>query len=425
MKNDLENRQTSQNLTEIEKQEANFSEDVIQDFTPETVNKFEENTTPKKNNYFNITTSILAILCLVFFASTAFLTVDKLWPAEINRRSASTKEEILNIIQTKYNGTVSTSQEQADGELAGLVSSLNDPYSQFIPKDKIADFQNGLNEKYSGIGIRFNRDGSRVFVTQIFTGGPASQSGILVGDELLKVEDKDVKNLSNDELGTAIRGKENSSVNITISSSGVEKALNLVRKNVQVDLVSLEVRDDVGIINIASFGDTSATKMGEVAAQVKNNPKIKKLVLDLRSNTGGLLDQSLQIASYFLAENSLFVKEAYKSDSKEEKTVKVENSLQDYPIIVATDSSTASASEILAAALRDDRNVKLVGQKSYGKGVVQQIFTLRSGDLLKVTIAEWITPAGNKINGKGLSPDIAVEIDKNSLDKAVEEVNKL
>jgi carboxyl-terminal processing protease len=189
-------------------------------------------------------------------------------------------------------------------------------------------------------------------------------------------------------------------------------------------MVSLEVRGEVGIINISTFGENSASKMMNVAAQVRSNQNIKKLVLDLRSNTGGLLDQSVLIASFFLPENSTFVKEVYKNDAKEEKTIAQSNSLENYPIVVVTDGSTASASEILAAALRDDRQVKLIGQKTYGKGVVQQVFTLRNGDLLKVTIAEWITPKGDKINLKGLEPDILVDLNKNSVDRAVEEILK-
>ncbi len=372
---------------------------------------------------------IFEVLTLVLIIAVGFFAVDKFYPAEINRQTANRKQEILNIIKNNYKGDVSTAAEQSNGELAGLVASLKDPYSDFIPKDKINDFQNGLNEKYSGIGIRFSRENSRVFVTQVFKNGPASLAGINIGNELLKVEDKEIKNLNNDQLANFIRGEENSTVNITISTSpkdqpAVEKKITLTRKNVQSDLVSLEVKDDVGVISITSFGDATGFKMGEIAKEIRSNSNIKKLVLDLRSNTGGLLDQSTIVASYFLPENSMFVKENYKNTTKEERTKKVENSLVNYPVIVAVDQSSASASEILAASLRDYRNVKLVGQKTYGKGVVQQIFTLSSGDLLKITIAEWLSPKGEKINGKGLEPDISVDIDKNTIDKAVEEINK-
>jgi carboxyl-terminal processing protease len=367
---------------------------------------------------------ILEASCLILFVFCSVLLVDKFWPAEINRQTASTKQEILNIIENKYTGTLPSKEDQAKGELAGLVASLQDPYSQYIPKDKINEFQNGLNEKYSGIGVRFSRETGKVLVTQIFKDGPASNGGIQVGDELVKVDDKSVASMTNEQLANAIKGEENSTVNITVLRSGLESSFKITRKNVQSDMVSLEVRGEVGIINISTFGENSASKMMAVAAQVRSNQNIKKLVLDLRSNTGGLLDQSVLIASFFLPENSTFVKEVYKNDAKEEKTIAQSNSLLDYPIVVVTDGSTASASEILAAALRDDRQVKLIGQKTYGKGVVQQVFTLRNGDLLKVTIAEWITPKGDKINLKGLEPDILVDLNKNSVDRAVEEILK-
>jgi carboxyl-terminal processing protease len=398
--------------------------DVVEEnINPSTIGKVEDS-----SSFFSLAknrkTLLLEASCLILFVFCSVLLVDKFWPAEINRQTASTKQEILNIIENKYTGTLPSKEDQAKGELAGLVASLNDPYSQFIPKDKINEFQNGLNEKYSGIGVRFSRETGKVLITQIFKDGPASTGGIQVGDELIKVDDKSVATMTNDQLASAIKGEENSTVNITILRSGLESSFKITRKNVQSDMVSLEVRGEVGIINISTFGENSASKMMEVATQVRSNQNIKKLVLDLRSNTGGLLDQSVLIASYFLPENSIFVKEKYKNDSKEEKTIAQSNSLQNYPIVVVTDASTASASEILAAALRDDRQVKLIGQKTYGKGVVQQVFTLRNGDLLKVTIAEWITPKGDKINLKGLEPDILVDLNKNSVDRAVEEILK-
>ena len=367
---------------------------------------------------------IFEILCTLLFITITFLAIDKYWPVEVDKQRANTKQEILNLIETKYKGNIPSAEDQSKGELAGLVSSLKDPYSEFIPKDKINDFKNGLNEKYSGIGVRFNRVGKEVFVTQVFAGGPASIGGREVGYVLLKVENKEVKNLSNNELGESIRGEEGTQVNITVVRSDLEKSYKITRKNIQSEVVSLEVRGEIGIISISTFSENSAEKMAKVAAQVVANTSIKKLVLDLRSNSGGLLDQSILIASYFMPEKSLFVKEAYKSQVKEERTVKVENSLEKYSVIIVTDQGTASASEILAAALKDNRQIKLVGQKTYGKGVVQQLSTLKSGDLIKITIAEWYTPKGEKINGKGIQPDISVDLDKNSLDRAVDEISK-
>jgi len=394
----------------------------------ESQNHFPQNESNESNGFFSLAknrrSQILEVSCLILFVFCSVLLVDKFWPAEINRQTASAKQEILNIIETKYTGDLPSKEDQAKGELAGLVSSLNDPYSQFIPKDKVNEFQNSLNEKYSGIGVRFSRETGKVLITQIFKDGPASNGGIQVGDELIKVDDKPVASMTNEQLANAIKGVENSTVNITILRSGLESSYKITRKNVQSDMVSLEVRGEVGIINISTFGENSASKMMTVSTQIRSNQNIKKLVLDLRSNTGGLLDQSVLIASYFLPENSTLVKEVYKTEAKEEKTIAQSNSLLDYPIVVVTDGSTASASEILAAALRESRQIKLIGQKTYGKGVVQQVFTLRNGDLFKLTIAEWITPKGDKINLKGLEPDILVDLNKNSVDRAVEEVLK-
>jgi carboxyl-terminal processing protease len=191
-----------------------------------------------------------------------------------------------------------------------------------------------------------------------------------------------------------------------------------VRADIKADLISLETNGKFAIITVSSFGEGLDKRMQEIAAEIKANSAIEKIILDVRSNTGGLLNESVDLISYFVQPNSTLVLEKSKNKNilgqfeiQKLASKQVKNSLVNYPVFILTDKFSASASEILAGALRDIRQSKIYGEKTFGKGVVQQLFPLQNGDFTKLTIAEWLTPNGQNIDKVGISPDVEVPID--------------
>jgi carboxyl-terminal processing protease len=332
------------------------------------------------------------------------------------------RSELLNIIDKNYLNKDYKPKDIETAQLKGIVGTLEDPYSTYFSNSEYTDFQNSLDEKYEGIGIGFNLKKEGYAVTKVLTNSPAEKTGIKLNDVLQKVDDVDITKLDFSVIGDKIRGKSGTSVKITILRDGQLVDFNVTRAALANDLVTLDVKNDVAVITITSFGNNVSNKFREIAQKVIADPSVKYLVLDLRSNTGGLLNEAVQIASYLQKPDQVVVNEESKQEEIQLKTTSKDISLESLPIVVVTDRFSASASEILAGSLRDNRGVKLVGQKTFGKGVVQSLFTLSNGDTLKLTIAKWLTPNGSEINKVGLEPDVKVLETEDSLQKAIETV---
>ena len=202
---------------------------------------------------------------------------------------------------------------------------------------------------------------------------------------------------------------DNSSSNLTNNSADFQiLSIEIQRAQIVGELIELEIRGETGIITISSFGDDLDKKMSKIASQIIANPQIKNLIIDLRGNSGGLLGQTVEVVSYFLNTGSVIVQEKSKTETKKLYSVVKNPNLTNYPLKILIDGNSASASEIMAAALRDNRGILLIGQQSFGKGVVQSVFNLSGGNKLKLTIEEWLTPNGLQINKNGLLPDKVV-----------------
>ena len=201
-------------------------------------------------------------------------------------------------------------------------------------------------------------------------------------------------------------------------------SLEIKREQIIGEIVELEVRGATGIITISSFGDNLDAKMKQIAQQIVANSQIKDLIIDLRGNGGGLLDQTVAVSSYFLAPNSLIVQEKSKKETQKLNSVPKSPSLSNYPLRVLIDGNSASASEIMAAALRDNRQIPLIGQKSFGKGIVQRVFDLGGGNKVKLTIEKWLTPKDFEIHKVGLTPDQIVPENEDILEFALKKPQK-
>jgi carboxyl-terminal processing protease len=379
--------------------------------------------------FFRIIQTFTVVLLLFVFSATAlYLNRDRLkFGMQTNQGSSqfeNRKAEILNIISKNYIDKEVDPKEVETAELKGIVSSLQDPYSTYFSETDYSNFQNSLDEKYEGIGIGFNQKKEGFVVTKVLTNSPAEKSGLKTDDIIEKVNDEEIKNIDFDKIGDKIRGKAGTSVKIGVARAGSPLDFNVIRAPIANELVTLTVKDDIGTIAITSFGNDVSTKFREVVQKVIDNKNIKYIILDLRSNTGGLLNEAVEIASYLQKPDQTVVIEKGKADQNKLITKQKNISLESYPTVILTDKFTASASEILAGSLRDNRRVKLVGQKTFGKGVVQSLFKLRNGDTLKLTVAKWLTPNGIEINKEGLSPDVKIFDTDDIVQKAIETVKK-
>jgi carboxyl-terminal processing protease len=365
---------------------------------------------------------ILITLCLFLLFTNITLLFDKFLskqntaPVKVVDKQSSL---IKKIIQEKSIEKIPTQEEYEIGQRKGLVSALQDPYSQYFTSQEYDDFSNAINQKYEGIGIRFEKQGGGFVVLQVFDKSPAKRQGVLKNDIILEVDGQNVSNLTVDQLASRIKGPQGTAVKLKLFRGEEFLEVETLREKIQIDLITFTQKNTTGIITISSFGEDAVKELDIIAAQIKNNPDIKDLIVDLRSNNGGLLDSAIDLSSYFLKPDSVIVKEKNKISEKTLKSKIVKNSLEEYPVRLLVDSFTASSSEIMAGALRDNRQIKLYGQKTYGKGVVQQIFEVGEKGLLKLTVEEWFTPSGSQINKLGLEPDVLVDIDEDSLELAL------
>jgi carboxyl-terminal processing protease len=335
--------------------------------------------------------------------------------------STLTEDEILRKINENYLREYPDAQTLADFKNKGIVESLGDPYSEYITAKEEKDFQANLNQRYKGIGIKLDKTEAGFIVAEVLLNSPALESGVKAGDGIIKVDDVLVTNqTTTSQLISKIRGEENTAVKIQFIRAGQALDISINRREIKSDLFKVDYKNDLAIIKLYSFGEGLDQRMQEISAQIKAKPEVKKIVLDVRSNTGGLLNEAIDVVSYFVPTNTLVLQEKSKASSKTDVrnlySTDKKNSLGNYPVFVLTDRFSASASEILAGALRDVRGAKIIGETTFGKGVVQQIFKLKNGDFVKLTIAEWLTPKGLTIDKTGLEPDIKIDPKKDILE---------
>ncbi len=381
-----------------------------------TVN-MEKNTKTLKLNSPLVGVLIGGLLLAITLVSILLFQSQNKLPITSNSRI---ENEIINLIQSESINELPETELINEGRLKGLISSLEDPYSSYLPAREEQDFNDSLNQRYQGVGIRFDETDDGFVVDRVFQASPAQEGGVLAGDILLKVNNEEVGEQSLAEVAEKIRGEENTQVELVFKRQESEYTANLTRRRIQTDLVYLTIRENLAVVEITSFGNDLDEKMNAIATTIKNNSQIQYIALDVRSNSGGLLNESVDIMSYFLPENSIVIREKTKDG---EKTIYSEfkaNNLVEYPLVVWIDQNSASASEIVAGALRDIREVKVIGETSFGKGTVQRIYSLSNGDKVRLTIAEWITPNRTEINEKGVEPDLQATTQEEYYDQTLQ-----
>lgn len=303
-----------------------------------------------------------------------------------------------------------------NGALKGMFANLGDPYTSYYPKDEFAKLMENLDGRYKGIGVTVSasKEGT-IKVIQVFEDSPAKEAGMKSGDIIKSVEGQEFDASELEEAVSLIRGEAGSKVKIEVirvsedKPEGEEIPMLVERRDVRVDTVytkTLKIADkNIGYLRLSAFDDITWDDFKEKYSKLKNSD-IDGLVLDLRNNPGGSLDVCLNIADTFLDEGVIVTTEDKKGNVITEKS---DADMDDLPMVTLINENSASASEILAGAFKDRGRSKIVGKKSFGKGIVQKLFPLDNGAGAKITISEYKTPNGEKINKIGVKPDIEVE----------------
>lgn len=305
------------------------------------------------------------------------------------------------------------------GAVSGMVKALNDPYTIFLDPKEAKKFKDDVSGSFEGIGAEIGiRKGILVVISPL-KDTPAEKAGLRPGDKILKINDTITLDMTVDEAVNLIRGQKGTEVVLTIARDGLEKAkeIKIIRGTIKIPIVKFEMKGDkIAYIALYHFTENSFSEL-KVALRDALNQGAEKLILDLRNNPGGYLDSAIDIASIFVPSGTVVVREDFGNGEKDEYKSYGPGILKDFPMIILANEGSASASEILAGALRDVRDVKLVGQKTFGKGSVQELKDMSEGATLKVTIAKWLTPNGYSISEQGLEPDVKVEMTDEDFEK--------
>lgn len=359
---------------------------------------------------------IVAISVFITFMVTSISLYTYFSNNPIATSSSNTKDiatyltKYKEIIDKYYLGEVDE-EKLKEGAIKGYIEGLGDPYTEYISADEMEDYLSDTMGNFVGIGIYMvkNTEQGKIQVLAPIKGGPAERAGIQAGDIILTI---DGVSYSADDMTTAsnkIKGEEGSTVTIEILRGTETKKYELTREKVKVNQVEGRVlSNNIGYINFTSFDETTAEDFKNKFEEL-NKQGIKSLIIDLRNNGGGIVDQALEIADYVADKDSVLLYEVDKNNKETVKKAKTDPIIN-MPIIILTNENTASASEILAGALKDLGKAKTVGTTTYGKGVIQQVISLRTGAGIKVTVEEYYTPNRTKINGVGIEPDEKVEL---------------
>ena len=330
---------------------------------------------------------------------------------KVERIDFSNVEKTYQALASNFDGEIDK-QKIIDGASKGLVEAVGDKYTEYMTSKEAEEFNKSLSgDVGTGIGVELAKDGDSVKVVRVLAKNPAESVGILAGDVISKVNGEDVSKENVSEISKKIRGDAGTTVKIGIVRGNEKKELSVTRAKIENPSVELTKKDGVVTLSIYRFDSETGVLAKKYAEEIKNEG-ISKVILDLRGNGGGYVQAAKTVASLWLEKNALIVSEKTGSKTVEEIRATGDNPLKGIKTVILLDGSSASASEIVAGALKEHKAAQIVGEKSYGKGSVQTTIDMPNGALLKVTIAKWFTPSGKNISNNGISPDIKVSAPK-------------
>ncbi|MCI8485783.1 MAG: S41 family peptidase [Clostridia bacterium] len=372
----------------------------------------------KINNIYKYTIIIIITAFITFILTSTFvyrfINNDERYYIKNSKTESSSLEQTLSyfkeILEKKYIGEIDE-EELKESAIKGYIAGLNDPYTEYFTKEEMQEFTEETEGEYVGIGIYTTTDTKQNAIVVLRTIGdsPASKAGLLTGDIITKVDDQVFTGEQLNEAVKKMKGISGTNVKITVLRNDKEMEFDIKRENIKISHVSSNVLNDkIGYIKISSFeGGCSEEFLDKYKEIEKQN--IKSLIIDLRFNGGGIVDEALNIAELMVPKDKVLL--ITKDKTEEEDIVKAKKDASiNMPVVVLVNEYSASASEILAGILKEDINAILVGNTTYGKGVIQTVYPLKDGSGLKITTDEYYTPNHNKINKVGIEPTLKVEI---------------
>lgn len=380
---------------------------------------------------------IIVTSLVTAFATYQYLINNGISYSKVNTTSLEgleyTLSQFRSELEKKYIGEIND-EELIEGAVKGYVDALGDPYTTYYTKKEMKTIMEETNGNFVGIGVYMTKDLEKnaILIIKPIENSPAEKARILPGDLITKVDDVEYTGDKLEEASNKIRGEEGTKVKLEIYRNGETKTFELTRTKVVVSHVTTKVlNNDIGYIAISDFEGECASEFETKYKQLEKQG-IKKLIIDIRNNGGGIVDEALKIANMLVDKDSTLLITKDKSD-KEEVTKATEKPIINIPTVVLVNEYSASASEILAGALKDNGKATLVGTKTYGKGIIQELHQLSDGSGLKITVSEYYTPNHNAIHKIGITPDVEVDLsedvkqqttiqekDDNQLQKAIE-----
>lgn len=326
----------------------------------------------------------------------------------------SSVEDIYDSLKENYDGKL-TQAQLVDGLKHGLADATNDPYTEYFTAKQAKQFSDSINNSFTGIGAELSQDKDKnIIVISPISGFPAEKAGLKAQDIIVTIDGKSTQGMTVSQAVDKIRGKKGTVVKLGIVRDKTEPLnLSITRDVIQAPSVNTKILDDnIGYMRINSFAEDTS-ELAKKAAEDFKQKNVKGVILDLRNNPGGYLDAAVDVSSLWVPEGKLVVDEKGTQGGKQ-YVATGGTTLEGVPTVVLINDGSASASEITAGALHDNKVATIIGEKSYGKGVVQQLIKFRDGSQLKVTIASWYRPNGQNINHKGITPDQKVELAKDA-----------
>lgn len=318
-----------------------------------------------------------------------------------------------NIINEKYVATAEVdTQDKVWGAIKGLTESLGDPYSVFLPPEENKAFEEMITGSFGGVGMEIGERDEAIVVIAPLKGTPAERAGIRTGDVIVTIDEKPTAGITVDEAVNLIRGEPGTDVVLGVGrGEGETLTISITRDIISIPTLETETRSDVFIISLYNFDALSASDFRRAMAEWGSS-SADKLIIDLRGNPGGFLESAVSIASYFVPTGEIIVRERIDGESDEIVHRSKGFTLNKKPkkMVVLVDEGSASASEILAGALKEHDLATLVGMQTFGKGSVQELVPITLSTSLKLTVAQWLTPDGNSISDGGLTPDVVVDL---------------
>ena len=348
-------------------------------------------------------------LIIFFFLNSLFI------PTSSNSSDANIYKkidlfgEVLEEINEEYVDEIDQSKSM-DSAIDGLLQSL-DPYSSYMSPEIFNEMQTETSGEFGGLGIEVSMESGVVKVISPIDDTPASRAGIKAGDYIVKIEDTQVQGKSLSEAVELMRGPVGSSIELTIRRRGEKKAMtfNIIREIIEIQSVKADLlEDNIGYIRLTSFNENSSDQIKDKIKNLENNKDIKAYILDLRNNPGGLLSQAIRISDFFLDNGEIVSTKSRKASENRKWFAKKGDLTNGKILMVLINYGSASASEIVAGALKDHKRAIIIGENSYGKGSVQSIIPLKNKGAIRLTVAKYYLPSGKSISEVGVSPDIEI-----------------